>query len=376
MGKLRPSGAAWWSDCPGGPSFTADMVDPGNEHAALGTAKHGLAQMCVTVGADAADFIGERIGDFIVDKDFADQVQKAVDKLAEYIGPNTEVFTEQLLPLGFWAVNDGTADVLLFDRELKRVTVVDYKFGRQHVAADCPQLHLYGLGCLDLADFEAKEVTLVLIQPAIDNYDEVTYIVADLLSVGEDLKAAAEATNAENAPRIPGDTQCQWCLGKATCPELADSVTAVVGGLDADPFEVKSPTEEDDCLARDLAAIPLIQKWCNARMKYAKDKILAGADIHGWKVVEGRKGNREWADEAAALRLMNKTFRTRLADCTTQKPLSPTQALKFYESSPKRVQSLNALITQADGKPAVVPDTDKRPPLNVVDFDNLEQNNE
>jgi len=57
--------------------------------------------------------------------------------------------------------------------------------------------------------------------------------------------------------------------------------------------------------------------------------------------------------------------------------ISPTSAEKLLKAKPKRWSKAQELITQADGKPSVAPESDKRPALVITpaadDFNNLEE---
>lgn len=124
----------------------------------------------------------------------------------------------------------------------------------------------------------------------------------------------------------------------------------------------------------ELAAIApkleLIHDWCNGVRAEMDRRILSGQAIDGWKVVQGKKGNRVWSDaerleqEIALLGLTDKAY--------SRKPLTPTQMEKALGKTDAWTV-LKELVTQPEGKPAVVPVTDKRPALSITcEFQPLE----
>ncbi|HBD8435532.1 TPA: DUF2800 domain-containing protein, partial [Escherichia coli] len=91
--------------------------------------------------------------------------------------------------------------------------------------------------------------------------------------------------------------------------------------------------------------------------------------------VTGKQGNRAWSDEEAARALLKDQFRYKTEEVFDLKLISPTKAEKLIKkASPRRWSKVEALITRADGKPTVVPESDPRPALNinpVNDFDDV-----
>ncbi|EMV0175196.1 DUF2800 domain-containing protein, partial [Acinetobacter baumannii] len=96
-------------------------------------------------------------------------------------------------------------------------------------------------------------------------------------------------------------------------------------------------------------------------------KMHAGEAIPGFKMVQGKKGNRTWTDAEEAEKLL-KSMRLKTEQMYDLKLISPTkaEALKKDEAiGPRQWTKIEALITQADGKPTVAPESDKRPALDM-----------
>ena len=81
--------------------------------------------------------------------------------------------------------------------------------------------------------------------------------------------------------------------------------------------------------------------------------------VPGWKLVVGKKGNRKWGDENAAIKLM-KAMRLKITEMYTMKVLTPTKAEAFFKTTPKRWAQLVSLITQEPGNAHVAPESDTR----------------
>jgi hypothetical protein len=177
----------------------------------------------------------------------------------------------------------------------------------------------------------------------------------------------------------PSEKACKFCRAKATCPALRDEVTfsvASITGATADEFpdvieqQVERPTSESDeaWLAACLSKVDLIEDWCKAIRAETERRLLAGDKVPGFKVVAGKKGNRQWADAKAAEETL-KAMRVKLEDMYDFKLISPTTADKLAKAGtigPRQWPKLQGLITQSEGKPHVAPVSDSRPALVVT----------
>ena len=110
------------------------------------------------------------------------------------------------------------------------------------------------------------------------------------------------------------------------------------------------------------AAVDIIEDWCKAVRAEVERRLLHGTPVPGFKLVQGRKGSRVWAnaDEAEALL---KALKLKQDEMYERKLISPTTAAKVLKEAPKKWERVEALITQSEGKPSVAPESDKRPAL-------------
>lgn len=393
---LSPSGASRWARCPGSVALTKDIEDDrSSEHAAEGTAAHELGEMCLTEGNDAVAYLGRIIEadgfTFEVDDEMAGQVQKYVDFVR---GLGGELMVEQRLPITpITGEPDafGTSDSVVFlpDGEM---CIVDLKYGRgvKVDAEENEQLAIYALAAIEEFGFayDIKSVRLVIVQPRLDHISEWVLPmtasgndpsirgfrtrIAEPCKRANEILAGAETTAADFNP---GEKQCRWCKAKATCPALRDEVIGTVTTerdtpASPDEFAVITPDTFGadttvEWLSVSMQKVDLIEDWCKAVRAETERRLLAGQAVPGFKVVEGRRGARQWTDPVQAEELL-KSFRLKTEEMYDLKLISPTTADKLAKVKtigPRQWPKLQELIAQAEGKPSVAPESDKRPAL-------------
>lgn len=356
--------------CPASLLRELEVPNTSSVFADEGTAAHEFGSMALSAGYDRAKLktlvgeLGVEVNGHVwaLTEEMADYVADYVDVVNQYLGSDGMLAVEQRVEFSSY-INQpdsfGTSDAIVIHDG--RITIIDLKYG-MGVRVDAEQneqMMLYALGSLASYGlvFDFANVTLVVCQPRLQHVSEWTLSVEDLLTFGEKAAiAAAEALQA-NDNFVPGDKQCQFCRIKADCPGLRNLARQAFDGL-----EVPADAEPDH-LADAMSKVELIEQWCSAVRKAAQARLLMGKDLPGYKLVEGRKGNRQWTDSAAAESVM-KAARLKVAEMYDLSLISPTTAEKrIKETSPKRWEKLEALITRKDGTPAVVPASDKRPAL-------------
>jgi len=168
----------------------------------------------------------------------------------------------------------------------------------------------------------------------------------------------------------PGEKQCKFCKAKATCPALRAEVGGIVheaASLDdfADLVPLKpDSTTGDNYLSIAMSMVGLVEDWCKGIRAEVERRLLAGQEVKDFKLVEGKRGNRKWADPVAVENVM-KSFRLRQDEMYDLSLISPTKAEKLLKSNPKRWAKVQEHITQSTGKPSVAPVADPRPALDV-----------
>lgn len=374
------------------------LPDSSSAFADEGTAAHELAAMALSAKADAAAYLGRVIEvngrKFEVDFEMADNVQVYIDRVREYADGH-ELLVEQRVDFSN-AIgqpdSSGTSDVVIITAD--EIQVHDLKYGRGvRVDADeNEQLMLYGVGALNeyglLGDF--KTVRMLIHQPRLGHLSEWSCSVEDLEKFAEKAKAAAALSltalqfknNWVRQPDAgyfaPGPKQCMWCKAQATCPALAKHVLETV----ADEFvDLDAPLEpqlapgvekvrllDNEALAEKLKAADMIEKWVESVRAKVAAELHAGRQVPDFKLVQGRRGSRDWEDKSEAEKTL-KSMRLKEAEMYDFKLISPTTAEKLAKAGTigvKQWPKLQKMITQAEGKPSVAPASDKRPALVVT----------
>ena len=394
--KLSPSGAHRWMACPGSVVLEAEYPDSGSDYAREGSAAHELAAIVLEEDGDrASNYVGKKVefydGDdpvlWEVTEDMARHVDDYVKLVREYAQGGT-LMVEQRLGIGHITGEEGakgTSDVVIVKGG--ELVVMDLKFGMgvKVDAAENPQLQLYALGALNefdmLADFHT--ITMVIHQPRLNHVSEWSIPVAQLQEFGLEAMAAANITRdaeevLEKNDKLdwmylnPGEKQCKFCKAKADCPALRAEITEVVGGSAAasiDEFAEFMPETidmqtGDNYLPIAMSKVELVEQWCKAVRAEVERRLFAGQKVDGYKLVEGKRGSRKWADEKDAEALF-KSFRLRQDEMYDFSLISPTKAEKLFKENPKRWAKVQDLITQSAGRPSVAPATDKRQEIAV-----------
>jgi hypothetical protein len=181
---------------------------------------------------------------------------------------------------------------------------------------------------------------------------------------------SAEYTRYNPDKYVPSEKGCQWCRAKAICPALRTSVM--------DDFDTVVPeTADQDDLARVMANANLIEGWVKAVRAEVERRLLAGEPVTGYKLVQGKRGNRMWVnpdDAEAALKAM-RIKHDQMYDYKLASPTTIEKLAKAEEIGPRQWAKIQALITQSEGQPSVAPESDKRPALvtsaAASDFDDV-----
>ena len=280
------------------------------------------------------------------------------------------MLVEQRVDFSDWVPEGfGTADaVVMADSTLH---VIDLKTG-QGVRVDADmnsQLMLYALGSLVkfglLFDFE--RINMVIHQPFLDHVSEFEISVDDLLLWADsEVKPAAELALTSDAPRVAGKDQCKWCKAKSRCREYASQAMKVVTD-DFTGFETIEVKEAGDLSDTEIAAIleqkALVESLLKTIEETAISALMSGVEFPGFKLVAGRS-LRKWRDEAEAETAIRKKLK--VADAYTKKLISPAQAEKKLG---KQHPLIDDLTVKPEGKPTLVPETDKR---NALVFSTVE----
>lgn len=366
---LSASASHRWMACPPSAMLCAEIPDTETDYAKEGTCAHELAEYKVNklLGIEAADPT-ENLEFF--DGEMADCTDSYAQYIAEQISKYTDptVLVEQRLDFSRYVPDGfGTGDCVIVADEV--LTVIDYKHGQgvKVSAEHNSQMMLYALGALALFDslYDITEIRMVIFQPRMDNVSESVMPVADLLDWAEHTLRPTAELAAKGEGEFCAGEHCRFCQARATCRKRAE-YNLTLAQYDFAPATTLEDTEIEAILEKADALV----SWASDVKEYALTQALAGKSWNGYKVVEG-KSNRKYTDEkkvAEAVQAIGKN------PYGAPEVLGITAMTKLLGGKKKFDEVLGALTYKPQGKPTLVPATDKRKAWNPAQDDFKEEN--
>ena len=358
---LSASSSHRWLHCNPSARLEREFADRESVAAAEGTACHALAEHKLK---RKLKLRSERpVSPFDTDEmetctdDYADFVMEQVTKERRR-DPDTQVFIEQRLDFSCYVPEGfGTGDALVVSRG--RIHIIDLKYGQGLLvdSEENPQMMLYALAALNQYEeqYQIKKVKLTIFQPRRDNVSTWETTVAKLKKwATKDLVPKAQRAFRGEGEYCPGEW-CIFCKAAVKCRARADDKLRLAQS------EFKMPPLLTDAeIESVLAKLPDIKKWADEIQEYALAKALAGKEWTGFKLVEGRSV-RKFTDERAVVKAANEAG---YHDIYKQSLISITEMEKLM-GKVEFSKVLGALVTKPQGKPTLVPDTDKRQAISV-----------
>jgi len=367
---LSASSSDRWLHCPPSARLCKNYEDKGSDYAAEGTDAHTLCEyrLKLALGLPAEDPI-ENLSWYNEEMEdcAAGYVSYVLEQMetAKQVCSDPIVLIEQRVDFSRWVEEGfGTADnIIIADGVLK---ICDYKHGRgvEVSATENPQMMCYALGALELFDdiYDIDTVSMTIFQPRRDNvstYDiskEELYRWAD-----EVLKPAAELAFAGDGNFLCGEW-CGFCKAKHDCRARAEA------NMELAKYDFKLPPLLTDEEIEDvLARVDDLVSWASDIKEYALQQAISGKTWSGWKLVEGRSNRKYTNDAAVAATVTNAGF-----DPYEKKLLGVTAMQKLLGKS-RFEELLSSLIEKPQGKPTLVPESDKRPAMNTAKNDFMEE---
>lgn len=351
---LSASSAERWIECP--PSAVAATKYPSQDTVFTreGTIAHEVAEAVAsgrTVVAEG-DITTEMISHGEEYRDYIESIKKTDDVVVAF---ETKVDYSDVAPGGF-----GTCDCIVIQGNT--MSIVDYKYGKgvEVSAVGNPQMRLYAYGALKEYEFiyeDIKTIETHIFQPRIGNISMETFGVNELKEwVDEVVKPAAELASTGKGKYHSG-SHCRFCPHAGKCRELAKECSEKVkleNGKTAN-IEQLAPWEIADIIAN----IKTVQNWLKKVEETALNDLMEGKEIPGYKVVEGRVGNRTYTNE---IEVYDHLISLGMADeDITKKVLLTPADLDKVLGKKEAAKALEGYITRSPGKPTLAPVTDKRP---------------
>lgn len=380
---FAPSKAPIWMNCHAALAACKGIVEKGGRDAALGSAKHRLAEECLRAGiTDVASYAPEQMEQegyvFDVDFDFIAQVQTYVDAIQREVADETFIEVK-LATTPYLGIPDqgGTGDAVLLKYAEQMIEVHDAKFGFNRVTAEGNE-QLLNYAAAALVRYELlcdwKRIKIVIHQPSIDHKDEHIYSVDEVIDFAGIARQAAHAGYAlykDGTPlqirgaMNPGPKQCQWCPIRGSCPARADAVMAMFPKVEGAPTELPAVQLSDDQIAAALERADDIRAWCADIASEAHKRAMNGRKLPGFKVVRGKRSARFWKDPSAAARKLPELLGDRAYQ--PRELITPTESEKLLKAGYEKVM---AYVGQNPGALHLVANDEKGEPVTVdtIDF--------
>lgn len=398
---LSPSGAKKWLSCAASLACEKDIPNTSGKAAVLGTAMHTIAEVHLNayirgtalplereIGAYVLDegkgqikaLISPMKGAVLITADMIEQMRKYTDyckaiiDVATYAKLEMRVNLTEVLHPGYEGVETfGTADLVavqeLANTDEHMLIISDLKTGRHRVEAkENKQLMLYALGVYRRLKrrYNITTVRLVIFQPYAGGATEWDISVEGLelfakfaqkralLALDAYFRGKKNLKASDFKPSVDG---CQWCRFSEQCAARTKTVNSVLAEELEDDFVLELTPEQ---LVAEYEKLPLLRQHIDKVEKAMAAALHSGKKVPGYKLVEGRQGNRVWKDAEKVTELYGDKL-------TKEVLMSPTEAVKVIPE-----EELKDFITRKPGAPCVATADDKRPEWNQVTEEDLE----
>lgn len=367
---LSASSSERWINCPPSARLCENYEDKGSDYAAEGTDAHTLCEFRLKQA------LGILVDDPIENLSwYNEEMEECAQGYAAYVVELLEtakqicsdpvVMIEQRVNFSRWVKEGfGTADCIVIADGV--MNICDYKHGKgvEVSAVGNPQMRLYALGALEIFDdiYDIEEIRMTIYQPRKSNISVDSMAKDDLLRWADtELYEKAEMVYAGQGDFHCGEW-CRFCKAKAECRERAEANLALAR------YDFEAPALlEDSEIADILGKVDALIAWASDVKEYALQQAISGKEWIGWKLVEGRS-NRKYTSEAAVAA----TVEGAGYDPYERKVMGVTAMQKMLGKS--RFEELLApYIEKPQGKPTLVPESDKRPAMNTAKNDFMEE---
>ncbi len=363
---LSASASKQWLNCPPSAKVCAQADDQVSPYAQQGTDAHELCEYKVLKA------LGRNPNDPTENLEYYDaEMENCTQEYCNYVMEqledskshcaDPEVLVEQRLDFSKWVPEGfGTGDCIIVADDI--LHIIDFKYGLGVLvdAYENPQMMCYALGALDIYDgiYDIKAVKMTIFQPRRDNISTYTMDKSELLQWADTVLAPTAALAYAGEGEYKAGDHCQFCKVKSICRKRAEY------NLELAKYDFEMPVNlEDSEIAAILPKVDELVSWANDIKEYALQQALSGNVYSGYKLVEGRANRRYINDEQVASLVMENGY-----DPYEKKLLGIT-AMTSLLGKAKFNELLGGLIEKPQGKPTLVPNTDKRPALNSAKDD-------
>lgn len=368
---LSASSSHRWLNCPPSALLCANEEDTESPFALEGSEAHSLCEFK----------LNKLLGNLTKDptkslKHYDNEMEDCAEEYVQYVMDRIEkskesckdpiVLVEQLLDFSNWVPDGfGTGDCVIVADET--LFVIDFKYG-VGVTVDSErnsQLMCYALGAVNLFDalYDIKFISMTIFQPRRENISSFVISKEELFTWAKEVLMPAAILASKGEGEFKAGSHCQFCKVKSTCRKRAE-YSMELARYD---FEMP-PVLTDSEIEIILEKVDELISWAGDIKEYALKEVLRGKVWSDWKLVEGRS-IRKYTDEKAVAKKVKEAG----YDPYEHKVLGITAMTKLLGKT-KFNELLKELIHKPQGKPALVPISDKRPVMNTAADDFKEEN--
>ncbi len=357
---LSASSSHRWLNCNPSARLEQEFADQETEAAAEGTAAHALAEHKLRKAlkmrtkkpiskydSDEMDAYTDGYVEFVLEQ-LAEAKKDCKDPL---------ILVEQKLDFSCFVPDGfGTGDcIIIADKTLH---IIDLKYGQGILveAEGNPQMMLYALGALRLFDslYDIETVSMTIYQPRRENVSTWSIPVEALMEWTENtLKPKAELAFKGEGEFQPG-SWCTFCKAAVKCRARAEAKLQLAQYEFAMP-----PLLTDEEIEDILVRLDDLTKWANEIMAYAQNAAINQGKVwRGFKLVESRTNRKYTDEEAVAQAAKNAGYHD-----IYKHSLITISEMERLMGKKTFAEVLGALVIKPQGKPTLVPASDKRPAI-------------
>ena len=340
--------------------------DEQSPYAAEGTVAHDLAEAILRHKLEGKK--APKLDDYSTE--MIEAVNRYVDICEEKVNEararssDAEAMIEARLDFSRWVPEGfGTGDMVIVADGILEVIDLKYGKGVPVSAVENTQMRLYALGAYDVNEYlyDIKTVRMTIVQPRLDSVSTDEMSLEELLDWGEDIKPIAQRAWEGVGECTPCD-YCNFCKARHTCRALADTCLDTFYKNGGKLNQLLTDSEVSDILGMK----DLITKWIKGVYDFAYKKALSGEkQWPGFKLVEGTSRRTITDPDAAAQTLLDNGYKEE--DIFKPRELEGITNLQKVLGKKGVADYLEAYIDEPEGKPTLVPASDKRPAINTVE---------
>ena len=363
---LGASSSARWLVCTPSARLEAMFPDEQSPYAAEGTIAHDLAEAILRHKLEGKK--APKLDDYSAE--MIEAVNRYVDICEEKVNEararssDAEAMIEARLDFSRWVPEGfGTGDMVIVADGILEVIDLKYGKGVPVSAVENTQMRLYALGAYDVNEYlyDIKTVRMTIVQPRLDSVSTDEMSLEELLDWGEDIKPIAQRAFNGEGECTPCD-YCNFCKARHTCRALSNTCLDTFYKNGGKLNQLLTDSEVSDILAMK----DLIAKWIKGVYDFAYEKALSGEkQWPGYKLVEGTSRRTITDPDAAAKTLLDNGYKEE--DIYKPRELEGITNLQKVLGKKGVTKYLEAFIDKPEGKPTLVPDSDKRPAINTVE---------